>query len=203
MERACPVFSIRGVGGPIGDALLYALITFMSADSPSPLRMAIRPRRKPMSPAAWRGLMEGARAEAAGSRSRLVAAERERPTKSPDSRGCERPGSIGVQHQVEPDGPYRESRTKLVAGRSSGSRVVLPPRLPTRHPQPGSGFVAAVVAGHSGASAADFHGLPYEPHPWGTCNRHGIYSALDGMASPELPGNKKIPFAIADDETRC
>jgi len=83
---------------------------------------------------------------------------------------AEDPGSNTLQAASIREAPGREGQTKLVAGRSSGSRVVLPPRLPIGHPQPDSGMVAAVVAGHSGASAADSHGLPCWPRLRGTCN---------------------------------
>jgi hypothetical protein len=51
----------------------------------------------------------------------------------------------------------------LIAGRSSGSRVILPPRLPNEPTQPVSDIHAAVVTGYSGASAADSHGLVFSP----------------------------------------
>ena len=87
------------------------------------------------------GFMEGACAEAAVFQRQTRRRRTRAANKKPRFSRVRAPG-VDWQHQyqVEPDGPDRESQAKLIAGRSSGFRVTLPPRLPTGHPQPSSGF---------------------------------------------------------------
>ena len=86
------------------------------------------------------------------------------PNKSPGALRISGPGQTDKLLSVVPEGRLtREGGSRLVTGRSSGFRVFLPPR-PSRCDPKSSAVVfqlAAVVAGYSGASAADFHGLPY------------------------------------------
>jgi len=81
--------------------------------------------------------------------------------------------------------------SRLVAGRSSGFRVIFrrafPPTL-----RASAVALAAVVAGYSGASAADLHGLPFSSRPGA-----GTYNDLTVSA---LPGeiNQKPPPTCTD-----
>jgi len=152
------------------------------------------------------------------------------PGKKPRSSRVEAPGSVPtvccrsrrpIQRSTRPDTSgtepsRREGLTRLVAGRSSGFRLArssrpllrerlnLPPRLPIPIPHRNSGLVAAVVAGHSGASAADSHGLPFWSRaPRDTCNvpqstrpppacqdprrENGRKTVRTGGLSPNLP----------------